>query len=62
MKESFDEQDLRGGGLSGPIKTEEWRSQNEAGIGDCLKSPKMVHWQAAEDEERCKGPKCSLMR
>ena len=43
MKETFDEQDLRGGGLLGPIETEEWRSWKEVGIGDCRKSPKMAH-------------------
>ena len=42
-KESLEEQDLRGGGLPGPIKTKEWRSWKEVGIGDCLKSPTMAH-------------------
>ena len=61
-KESLDKQDSRGGGLSGPIKTEEWRSRKEAGIGNCWKSPTMAHWQVVEDKERCKGPRCSLMK
>ena len=43
MKESLEEQDSRGGGLSGPIETKEWRSRKEVGIGDCLKSPTMAH-------------------
>ena len=50
-KESLEEQDLRGGGLSCPNETSEWRSLNKAGIGDCLKSPKMGHWQHAEGVE-----------
>ena len=44
-KESLEEQDSRGGGLTCPDETSEWRSLNKAGIGDCLKSPKMGHWQ-----------------
>ena len=44
-KESLEEQDLRGGGLPCPDETSEWRSLNKAGMGDCLKSPKMGHWQ-----------------
>ena len=47
-KESLEEQDSRGGGLTCPDETSEWRSRNKAGIGDCRKSPKMGHWQ--EDE------------
>ena len=43
--------DLRGGGLPCPDETSEWRSLNKAGIGDCLKSPKMGHWQHAEELE-----------
>ena len=43
MKEASDKQDLRGGGLPGPIETEVWKSQKEAGIGDCWKSPTMAH-------------------
>ena len=50
-KESLEEQDLRGGGLTCPDETSEWRSLNKAGIGDCLKSPKMGHWQHAEELE-----------
>ena len=50
-KESLEEQDSRGGGLTRPDKTSEWRSLNKAGIGDCLKSPKMGHWQHAEGVE-----------
>ena len=50
-KESLEEQDSRGGGLTCPDKTSEWRSQNRAGIGDCLKSSKMGHWQHAEGLE-----------
>ena len=34
-KESLEEQDLRGGGLTCPDETSEWRSRNKAGIGDC---------------------------
>ena len=49
-KESLEEQDLRGG-LTCPDETSEWRSLNKAGIGDCLKSPKMGHWQHAEELE-----------
>ena len=50
-KESLEEQDSRGGGLTCPDETSEWRSQNRAGIGDCLKSPKMGHWQHAKELE-----------
>ena len=50
-KESLEEQDSRGGGLACPDETSEWRSLNRAGIGDCLKSPKMGHWQHAEGVE-----------
>ena len=50
-KESLEEQDSRGGGLPCPDKTSEWRSLNKAGIGDCLKSPRMGHWQHAEELE-----------
>ena len=50
-KESLEEQDLRGGGLTCPDETSEWRSLNKAGIGDCLKLPKMGHWQHAEGVE-----------
>ena len=50
-KESLEEQDSRGGGLTCPDETSEWRSLNKAGIGDCLKSPKMGHWQHAEGVE-----------
>ena len=50
-KESLEEQDLRGGGLTCPDETSEWRSLNKAGIGDCLKSPKMGHWQHTEGVE-----------
>ena len=50
-KESLEEQDSRGGGLTCPDETSEWRSRNKAGIGDCLKSPKMGHWQHAEGVE-----------
>ena len=42
-KESLEEQDSRGGGLTCPDETSEWRSLNKAGIGDCLKSPRMGH-------------------
>ena len=42
-KESLEDWDLRGGGLTCPDETSEWRSLNKAGIGDCLKSPKMGH-------------------
>ena len=38
-----EEQDLRGGGSPCPDETSEWRSLNKAGIGDCLKSPRMGH-------------------
>ena len=48
-KESPEEQDSRGGGLTCPDETSEWRSRNKVGIGDCLKSPKMGHWQQAEE-------------
>ena len=52
MKESeSEEQDSRGGGPPCPSETSEWRSLNKAGIGDCLKSPKMGHWQHAEGVE-----------
>ena len=44
IKESSEEQDLRGGGLLHPDETGEWRSQNDPGIGDCLKLPTMEHW------------------
>ena len=50
-KESLEEQDSRGGGLTCPDETSEWRSQNKVGMGDCLKSPKMGHWQHAEELE-----------
>ena len=50
-KESLEEQDSRGGGLTCPDATSEWRSLNRAGIGDCLKSPRMGHWQHAEGVE-----------
>ena len=50
-KESLEDWDLRGGGLPCPDETSEWRSLNKAGIGDCLKSPKMGHWQHAEELE-----------
>ena len=50
-KESLEEQDSRGGGLTCPDETSEWRSLNRAGIGDCLKSPRMGHWQHAEGVE-----------
>ena len=50
-KESLEEQDPRGGGLTCPDETSEWRSLNKAGIGDCLKSPRMGHWQHAEGVE-----------
>ena len=50
-KESLEEQDSRGGGPTCPDETSEWRSLNKAGIGDCLKSPKMGHWQHAEELE-----------
>ena len=50
-KESLEEQDLRGGGPPCPDETSEWRSLNRAGTGDCLKSPKMGHWQHAEELE-----------
>ena len=46
-----EEQDSRGGGLPCPDETSEWRSLNKVGIGDCLKSPKMGHWQHAEGVE-----------
>ena len=32
MKESLDEQDSRGGGLTCPDETSEWRSQKEAAV------------------------------
>ena len=50
-RESLEEQDLRGRGLTCPDKTSEWRSQNKAGIVDCLKSPRMGHWQHAKGLE-----------
>ena len=50
-KESLKEQDSRGGALTCPDETSEWRSLNKAGIGDCLKSPKMGHWQHDEGLE-----------
>ena len=50
-KESLEEQDSRGGGLTCPDETSEWRSLNRAGIGDCQKSPKMGHWQHNEELE-----------
>ena len=50
-KESLEEQDSRGGGLTCPDETSEWRSLNKAGIGDCLKSPRMGHWQHDEGVE-----------
>ena len=50
-KESPEEQDSRGGGLTCPDETSEWRSLNRAGIGHCLKSPKMGHWQHTEELE-----------
>ena len=43
--ESLEEQDSRGGGLTCPDETSEWRSLNKVGIGDCQKSPKMGHSQ-----------------
>ena len=46
-----EEQDSRGGGSPCPDETSEWRSLNKAGIGDCLKSPKMGHWQHDEGLE-----------
>ena len=46
-----EEQDSRGGGSPCPDETSEWRSLNKAGIGDCLKSPRMGHWQHAEGLE-----------
>ena len=51
MKESLEEQDSRGGGLTCPDETSEWRSLNKVGIGDCQKSPRMGHWQHAEELE-----------
>ena len=50
-KDSLVDWDSRGGGLPCPDETSEWRSLNKAGIGDCLKSPKMGHWQHAEELE-----------
>ena len=44
-KDSLVDWDSRGGGLPCPDETSEWRSLNRAGIGDCLKSPRMGHWQ-----------------
>ena len=51
MKDLFVDWDSRGGGLPCPDETSEWRSLNKAGIGDCWKSPKMGHWQHAEELE-----------
>ena len=48
MKDSLVDWDSRGGGLPCPDETSEWRSLNKVGIGDCLKSPKMGHWQHDE--------------
>ena len=48
-KDSLVDWDSRGGGLPCPDETSEWRSLNKAGIGDCRKSPKMGHWQHAEE-------------
>ena len=50
-KDSLVDWDSRGGGLPCPDETSEWRSLNKAGIGDCLKSPKMGHWQQDEGLE-----------
>ena len=50
-KDSLVDRDSRGGGLPCPDETSEWRSLNRAGIGDCRKSPKMGHWQTAEELE-----------
>ena len=50
-KDSLVDWDSRGGGLPCPDETSEWRSLNRAGTGDCLKSPKMGHWQHAEELE-----------
>ena len=50
-KESLEEQDSRGGGLTCPDKTSERRSLNKTGIGDFRKSPKMGHWQHTEELE-----------
>ena len=50
-KDSGVDLDSRGGGLPCPDETSEWRSLNKAGIGDCLKSPRMGHWQHAEGVE-----------
>ena len=50
-KDSEVDLDSRGGGLPCPDETSEWRSRNKAGIGDCLKSPKMGHWQHDEGLE-----------
>ena len=51
MKDSLVDWDSRGGGLPCPDETSEWRSWNKAGIGDCRKSPRMGHWQHAEELE-----------
>ena len=50
-KDSGVDRDSRGGGPPCPDETSEWRSLNKAGIGDCRKSPKMGHWQHAEELE-----------
>ena len=50
-KESLEEQDSRGGELTCPDETSEWRSPNKVGIGDCQKSPKIGHWQHDEELE-----------
>ena len=50
-KDSGVDLDSRGGGEPCPDETSEWRSLNKAGIGDCLKSPKMGHWQQDEGLE-----------
>ena len=50
-KESLEDWDSRGGGLTCPDETSEWRSLNKVGIGDCQKSPKMGHWQHDEELE-----------
>ena len=50
-KETFEEQDSRGGGLPCPDETSVWRFLKEPGIGDCRKSPKMGHWQQDEGLE-----------
>ena len=50
-KDSLGDWGSRGGGLPCPDETSEWRSQNKVGIGDCLKSPRMGHWQHAKELE-----------